>query len=146
MYGKKRKPRNAGNQQKFFLIRKYPLLKDLVTRKLLKSNQLGTSILFGIANEHNCFKIQFSVCIDNFEQYFQGSILKTQNDLESFIITWKVFTPLKNNRLKLSVVSRFLNMLCGKKRKRKPGNASNQQAALQSKEYQWLTFVITRKL
>ena len=72
-------------------------------------------MVFGIANEHNCFKIQFSVCIDNFEQYFQAPILKTQNDLESFIITWKVFTPLKNNRLKLTVVSGFLNMLYGKK-------------------------------
>ena len=37
-YGKKQKPRNTENQQKFFLIRKYPLLKDLATRKLLKSN------------------------------------------------------------------------------------------------------------
>ena len=64
-----------------------PFLKDLFTRKLLKSNQIGTSILFGITNQHNCFKIQFSVCMDNFEQYFQVSILKTQNDLESFIIT-----------------------------------------------------------
>ena len=91
------------------------LLKDLVSRKLLKSNQLGTSVLFGIANEHNCFKIQISACIDNFEQYFQASILKTRNDLESFIIIWKVFTPLKNNRLKLSVVSGLLNMLYGKK-------------------------------
>ena len=79
------------------------MLKNLVTRQLLKSNQIGTSILYGIANKHNCFKIQFSVCIDNFEQYFQASILKTQNDLESFIITWKVFTPLKSSRLKLSV-------------------------------------------
>ena len=115
VYGKKRKPWNAGNQQKLFQIRKYPLLKDLVTRKLLKSNQPGTSILFRTANEHNCFKIQFSVCIDNFEQYFQAPILKTQNDLESFIITWKVFTSLKNNRLNLSVIFQLLNMLYGKK-------------------------------
>ena len=92
-----------------------PLLKDAVTRKLRKSNQLGTSILFGIANELSCFKNQFFVCIDNFEQYFQASILETQNDLECFIITWKVFTPLKNNRLKLSVVFGLLNMLYGKK-------------------------------
>ena len=56
--------------------------------------------------------------IANFEQYFQASILKTQNDLESFVITWKVFTPLKNNRLKLSVVSGLLNMLYGKKPKK----------------------------
>ena len=90
-------------------------LRKLRTRKLLKSNQLGMSILFGIANEHNCFKFQFSVCIDNFEQYFQASILKTQNDLESFIITRNVFTPLKNNRLKLCVVSGLPNMLYDKK-------------------------------
>ena len=105
------------------------MLKDLVTRKLLKSNQLGTSILFRISNEHNCFKVQFSVCIDNSEQYYEASILKTQNDFESFIITWKAFTPLKNNRRKLSVVSGLLNMLYGKKPP-KPGNAGNQQTAL----------------
>ena len=29
----------------------------IATRQLLKSNQIGTSILFDIANEHNCFKI-----------------------------------------------------------------------------------------
>ena len=88
VYRKKRRPRNAENQQKFFLIRKYSLVKDLFTRKLLKSNQLGTSILSGIANRQNCFKIQLSVCTDyNFEQYFQASLLKSQNDLESFIIT-----------------------------------------------------------
>ena len=91
------------------------MLKDIVARKLFKSNKHGRSILFGIANEHHCFKIQFSVCIDNFEQYFQASVLKTQNDLESFKITWKVFPPLKNNRLKLSVVSGLLNMFYGKK-------------------------------
>ena len=88
MYGKKRKPRNAGNQQKFFLIRKYPQPNNLVTRKVLKSDQLVMSILFDIANEQNYFKIQLSVSIDyNFEQYFQASLLKIQNDLESFIIT-----------------------------------------------------------
>ena len=88
MYGKKGKPRNAGNQQKFFLIRKYPQPNNLVTRKVLKNDQLVMSILFGIANEQNCFKIQLSVCIDyNLEQYFQASLLKSQNDLESFIIT-----------------------------------------------------------
>ena len=38
LYDKKRKPENAGNQQKAFWIRKCTLLKDLV----LKSNQLGT--------------------------------------------------------------------------------------------------------
>ena len=71
--------------------------KILIAKRL--SRKLGTSILFGIAIEHNCFKIQFSICMDNFEQYFQTAILKTQNYLESFIITWKVFTPLKNSRL-----------------------------------------------
>ena len=101
----------------------------MVTRKLLKSNQRATSILFGITNEHNCFKIQFSVCIDKFQQYFQASILKTQNGLESFIITWEVFTPLKNNRLKLSVISGLLNMLYDKETP-KSGSAGNQQTAL----------------
>ena len=97
------------------LNQKTPITKDLVTRQLLKSNQIGTSILFGIANEHNCFKIQFSVCIDKFEQCFQASIVKTQNDLESFKITWKVLTPLKNDRLKLSMVSGLLNIFSDKK-------------------------------
>ena len=67
------------------LNQKTPITKDLVTRQLLKSNQIGTSILFGIANEHNCFKIQFSVCIDNFEQYFDTSLPITLNDLKTFV-------------------------------------------------------------
>ena len=29
----------------------------IATRQPLKSNQLGASILFDIANQHNCFKI-----------------------------------------------------------------------------------------
>ena len=95
MYGKKRKPRNGGNQQKFFLIRKYLLLKDLVTRKILKSDQLVTSILFGIANEQNYFKIQLSVCIDNFEQYLDISVLITQNALQSFVNNMKNVLPIE---------------------------------------------------
>ena len=119
------------------------MLKDLFSRKLLKSNQLVTSILFNISNGKNCLKIQLSVCTDNLEQYFQVSLLKRQNDWESFIIPWKVFTSLKNNRLQLSVASRFLNMLYDKN-PWKPGNARNQEIA--SSEYPWLTFVITAKL
>ena len=104
------------------------MLNNSVTRKLLKSNQLGTSTLFGIPNEHNCFKSQLSVCTDNFEQYSHASIL-TKNDLERFIITWKAFTPLKNDRQKLSVVLDF--WLCSiAKKTQKPGNAGNQQTAL----------------
>ena len=52
---------------------------------LVKNNQLGTSTLFGIANEHNCFKIQFSVCVDLFEQYFDTCHLITMNDLQNFV-------------------------------------------------------------
>ena len=56
------------------------LLKDLVTRKLFKSNQPGTQIIFNVANEKSSLKIQLSVCTDNLEQYFQASLLKRQND------------------------------------------------------------------
>ena len=122
------------------------MLKDLVTRKLLKSNQLGTSILFNMANGKNCLKIWISVCTDNLEQYLQVSLLKKQNDSESFVIAWKVFTFLKNNRLQLSAVPRFLSMLYDKK-PWKPANARNQQIASSSREYLWLTtFVTTAKL
>ena len=31
----------------------------IATRKLIQSNQLGTSIPFDIANEHNCFKFNY---------------------------------------------------------------------------------------
>ena len=67
------------------LNQKIPIAKSSVTRQLLKSYQLGTFILFAIANEHNCFKIQFSVCIDNFEQYFDTSLPITLNDLKTFV-------------------------------------------------------------
>ena len=33
------------------------------------------------------------------------------------LITRKVFTPLKNNKLKLSVISQFMNMVYGKNTK-----------------------------
>ena len=52
-----------------------------------------------------------------------------------FQITSKVFTPLKINKLKLSVVSLFSNMLCGKKRK--PENVKrnrNQKTFLNKKD------------
>ena len=39
-----------------------------------------TSILFNIANERNCLRIQLSVCTDNLQQYFQVSLVKRQND------------------------------------------------------------------
>ena len=73
------------------------------------------SIVFRIANEHNCFKILFSICIDNFEQYFDTSLPITQNDLQNFVNNSKVFTPLKNNKLKLSVIYGFTSMVCDKK-------------------------------
>ena len=39
LYSKKRKPENAGNQQKAFYIRDHPLLTVNSTGKLLKSQQ-----------------------------------------------------------------------------------------------------------
>ena len=74
------------------------MLKDLVTRQLLKSNQLGTSILFGIANEHNCLKIQFSVCVDNFEQYFDTFHLITRKDLQNFVNNSKSLHPFEKQQ------------------------------------------------
>ena len=38
-YGKKRKPGNAGSQQKTFWIKKQPVLMITITGKLRKSNQ-----------------------------------------------------------------------------------------------------------
>ena len=40
-----------------------------------------------MANEENSLKIQFSVCIDNFEQYFDTSFIITQNDFQFLQIT-----------------------------------------------------------
>ena len=74
------------------------------------------------------FKIQFFVCIDNFEQYFDTSLPVTLNDLQSFVNNMKNVHPLKNTKLKLSVISGFSNMVYGKKRKL--GNAGNQRKAL----------------
>ena len=71
------------------------MLKDLVTGQLLKSNQLGTSILFGIANEHSSFKIQFSVYVDKFEQYFDTFHLITMNDLQNFVNNSKSVHPFE---------------------------------------------------
>ena len=53
--------------------------------------------------------------------------MNIQNNLKIFEITSKVLTPLKINRLKLSLVSVFLNRLYGEERK--PGNDGNQQKA-----------------
>ena len=95
---------------------------------------------------NNCFKVQFSVCINNFGQYFQASILKTQNDLESFTLTWKVFTSLKNNRLKLSVVSGLLNVLYGKKTPQKPCNVVKQRIPMANICKYWKTAIWYTKL
>ena len=76
------------------------MLKDLVTRQLLKSNQLGMPILFGIANEHNCFKIQFSVCVDKFEQYFDTFHLIGMNDLQNFVNNSKNVHPFEKKQTK----------------------------------------------
>ena len=51
--------------------------------------------LFGIANEHSCFKIQFSVCTDKFEQYFDTFHLITMNDLQNFVNNSKSVHPFK---------------------------------------------------
>ena len=39
---------------------------------------------FDLANEENCLKIHLSVCIDNFEQYFDTYLLITQYDFQIF--------------------------------------------------------------
>ena len=48
--------------------------------------------LLSQSNEENCFKIQFSAYIDNFEQYFDSSLLTTQNDSQSFFIKFEGFS------------------------------------------------------
>ena len=48
-----------------------------------------------MASEENCLTIQFSVCIDNFEQYFDTSLLITQNDLQSFVKNMKNVLPIE---------------------------------------------------
>ena len=53
-----------------------------------------------------------------------------------------MFSPLKINRLKLSVISEFSNMVYEKKQK--PGDAGNQRKALQSKDHPLLTFEIAK--
>ena len=58
------------------------------------------------------------------------------------LITGKMFSPLKINRLKLSVISEFSNMVYEKKQK--PGDAGNQRKALQSKDHPLLTFEIAK--
>ena len=100
------------------------MLKGLVTRQLRNSNQLGTSILFGIANEHN------SVCIDNFEQYFETSLLIPLNDFQNFV----------NDSKRVHSFERF--RIWSMTKKRKPGNAGNQRKALSSKDRLLLTFEI----
>ena len=56
--------------------------------------------IFLLANEENCLKIQFSVCIDNFEQYFETSLLITQNDLQSFVNNMKNVLPIEKQQTK----------------------------------------------
>ena len=56
LYGKKRKPGNAGNQQKAFYIKKHPVLTITITRKLLKSNQLLSTYHFGFNNKKSYFQ------------------------------------------------------------------------------------------
>ena len=63
-------------------------------KKKIKKPKIGSDNLnyhttrqyyLGLANEENCFKIQLSVCIDHFKQYFDSSLLSTSNDLQSFL-------------------------------------------------------------
>ena len=65
--------------------------------------------------------------IDNFEQYFESCVLNTQNPFKGALIRSMVLSLRKIKLSKLSVVSVFSNMLCGKKQK--PRNAENQQKA-----------------
>ena len=81
----KTKTQKSQNQQKAFYIRKYPLLTDLVTRKRSKETNLLRQNYLDLANEENCFETKFSVCVDNFEQYFGSSPLTVQNDIQNFL-------------------------------------------------------------
>ena len=108
------------------------MLKGLVTRQLHNSNQLGTSVLFGITNEHN------SVCIDNFEQYFETSLLipliGTVSVLRTVSVHFQGFKDLVFCRTRFPIWSMA--------KKRKPGNAGNQRKAFSSKDRLLLTFEI----
>ena len=57
LYGIKRRPGNAGNQQKAFEMRKKPLLTVIITRQQLKKNKFVISIPFLQFNSmQNCFQ------------------------------------------------------------------------------------------
>ena len=56
LYGKKREPGNAGNQQKAFLIKNHPLLTVTIARKLLKRYHLLSKYHFGFNNKKNHFQ------------------------------------------------------------------------------------------
>ena len=64
--------------------------------------------------------------IDNFEQQFVNCVLNVQN-MQKSAQNQIVLIPQKMSSSKFSVVSLFLNMLYGKKRK--PRNNGNRQKA-----------------
>ena len=69
-----------------FLNKTHPLLTVTIARKLLKKvTNLLHQYYLDLGNKENCFVIQFSVYVDNFEQYFDSSLLTIQNDLHCFL-------------------------------------------------------------
>ena len=73
LYRKKRKPGNAGNQQKAFKLQKAPSVNLLL---LLENCQKALTLLckynFGFNNKKATFKLQWYVLLDNFEQHFES--------------------------------------------------------------------------
>ena len=61
----------------------------------LKVTNLVHKYYFELANEENCLKTHFSVCIDNFEQHFDTSLLITLNDLQNFVNNTKSVHPFE---------------------------------------------------
>ena len=76
-----------------FLIKHKRVRQKTKTLKCWKSTE--TVLSFGIANEHNCLKIQFSVCVDKFEQYLDTFHLITMNDLQNFVNNSKSVHPFE---------------------------------------------------
>ena len=55
--------------------------------------------------------------VDKFEQYFDTFHLITMNDLHNFCNYSKGVHPFENNKLKISMISEFTNMVYGKNTK-----------------------------
>ena len=96
----------------------------------------------GFNNKKSYFRASLLGFVDNFEQHFESCALNTQNIFKRTLN--KVNGLIRIKLSKFSVLSAFSNMLYGKKRK--PGNAGNQQKAFYIRKHSLLAVTIIRKL